>query len=49
MRVHTLDGLEREVRALRTFKEANEQLRQWNYKYRVAQETFGVTPEPHRA
>ena len=44
-----LDGLEREVRTVRTFKEANEQLRQWNYKYRVAQETFGVTPEPHRA
>ncbi len=49
VRVQTLDVLEREMRAVRTFREANEQLRQWNYKYRVAQETFGVTPEPHRA
>ena len=30
VRAHTLDGLEREMRPVRTFKEASEQLRQWN-------------------
>ncbi len=49
VRVHTLDALERELKPVRTFREANDQLRQWNYKYRVAQETFHVTPEPYRA